>query len=58
MNNYKITYSRTTKKGREFKYRKAIVQADSKQEARFYVINSVNKYTECKKVHIVNCEEV
>lgn len=55
---YKLVYSRTTKDGKNFHNRKAVITANSAEEARLTLVNTVNIYTECKRVTIKECKEV
>ena len=55
---FRLTYSRTQKDKKEYNYKKATILADSEQEARFSLINMVNKNTENRRVVITKCEEL
>lgn len=58
MKKFKLTYSRTQKDKKEFNYKRATILAASEQEARFTLINMVNKNTDNKRVVITDCEEL
>lgn len=58
MKKFKLTYSRTDKDKKEFNYKKATMLASSEQDARFTLVNMVNRYTENKRLVILKCEEV
>jgi hypothetical protein len=58
MKKFKLTYSRTDKDKKEFNYKKATMLANSEQDARFTLVNMVNRYTENKRLVILKCEEL